>query len=107
MKRTLIMPALLLLAAAVLLAGNALGRRTASAEERAEERERWEYLVVSSAHNNLTPTGNPSMRKEPGAFGREAFVLEQALDKMGAKGWELVSVSGPASEPIYYFKRRK
>jgi hypothetical protein len=48
------------------------------------------------------------LRKETsGAFGREAFVLEQALDKLGAKGWELVSVSGSQGDPVYYFKRRK
>ena len=69
----------------------------------------WEYLVVASPSNiNLTATGNPRMRKEPGVgFGREAFVLEQHLDKLGANGWELVSVAGPPTDPAYYFKRRK
>jgi hypothetical protein len=68
----------------------------------------WEYLVVASPSNaNLTPTGNPRMRKEPGPFGREAFVLEQHLDKLGANGWELVSVAGTPGDPHYYFKRRK
>jgi len=48
------------------------------------------------------------MRKEgTGAFAREAFVLEQQADKLGAKGWELVSVSGRENDPVYYFKRRK
>ena len=68
----------------------------------------WEYLVVASPSNaNLTSTGNPRMRKEPGPFGREAFVLEQHLDKLGANGWELVSVAGTPGDPHYYFKRRK
>ena len=77
-------------------------RSTAATEE-------WEYLAVAGpSTTNLTPTGNPRMRKEPNVpFGREAFVLEQHLDKLGANGWELVSVAGPPTDPAYYFKRRK
>jgi len=68
----------------------------------------WEYLVVAGpSTTNLTPTGNPRMRKEDVPFGREAFVLEQHMDKLGARGWELVSVAGPTLDPAYYFKRRK
>ena len=71
--------------------------------------EQWEYLAVAGpSTSNLTATGNPRMRKEPTApFGREAFVLEQHLDKLGANGWELVVVAGPPTDPVYYFKRRK
>src|SRR5262245_46599768 len=70
--------------------------------------EQWEYLVVSGGNVNLNPTGNSSMRKEPsGGFGREAFVLEQNLDKLGAKGWELISIEEGRGEPTFYFKRRK
>lgn len=71
--------------------------------------EQWEYLAVAGpSTTNLTPTNNPKMRKEPNApFGREAFVLEQHLDKLGANGWELVAVAGPPTDPAYYFKRRK
>ena len=71
--------------------------------------EQWEYLAVAGpSTSNLTATGNPRMRKEPNvAFGREAFVLEQHLDKLGANGWELVAVAGPPTDPAYYFKRRK
>jgi len=29
------------------------------------------------------------------------------MDKLGAKGWELVTVTGSPADPIYYFKRRK
>jgi hypothetical protein len=48
------------------------------------------------------------MRKEPTVpFAREAFVLEQHLDKLGANGWELVAIAGPPTDPAYYFKRRK
>ena len=71
--------------------------------------EQWEYLAVAGpSTTNLTATGNPRMRKEPNVpFGREAFVLEQHLDKLGANGWELVAVAGPPMDPAYYFKRRK
>jgi hypothetical protein len=71
--------------------------------------ERWEYLVVSAASGtNFAPSGNASMRKDTsGGFGREAFVLEQQMDKLGRRGWELVSISGPPSEPVYFFKKRK
>ena len=70
-------------------------------------RERWEYLVVSNPNRtNFQPTGNPNMRKEEmGSFGAEAFVLEQHLDRVGAKGWQLIAVAGTTNEPIFYFKR--
>jgi hypothetical protein len=79
------------------------------ATEAGESSEQWEYLAVAGpSTTNLTPTNNPRMRKEPNAaFGREAFVLEQHLDKLGANGWELVAVAGPPTDPAYYFKRRK
>lgn len=69
--------------------------------------EEWEYLAVAGpGPANLS--GDPHMRKEPNvAFGREAFALEQHLDKLGANGWELVAVAGPPTDPAYYFKRRK
>ena len=71
--------------------------------------EQWEYLAVAGPSNtNMNPKGNSRMRKEPNVpFGREAFVLEQHLDKLGANGWELVAVAGPPTDPSYYFKRRK
>jgi hypothetical protein len=86
--------------------------KTKGQEEGGGERivvDQWEYLAVAGPSNtNLTPTGNPRMRKEPNVpFGREAFVLEQHLDKLGANGWELVAVAGPPTDPAYYFKRRK
>jgi hypothetical protein len=71
--------------------------------------EQWEYLAVAGpSTTNFTSTTSPRMRKEPNVpFGREAFVLEQHLDKLGANGWELVTVAGPPTDPAYYFKRRK
>jgi len=70
----------------------------------------WEYLVGQGGTVNLSPSdggSGGSMRKEPGAFSRESFPLEKNMDKLGAKGWELVTVSGPPNDPIFYFKRRK
>ena len=71
--------------------------------------DRWEYLVVAGpSTTNFSPTSAPSMRKEVNAsFGREAFVLEQHMDKLGASGWELVTVAGPPNDPAFYFKRLK
>ena len=104
MKSIVLVP-LLLVACAV----GAVVRTTGQDATPAKSSEaHWEYLVVASPSNvNLTPTGNPRMRKEPGPWGREAFVLEQHLDKLGANGWELVAVAGTTADPHYYFKRRK
>lgn len=100
--------ALLFVAVISIAIGKSTGQEGAKAVENAAT-EQWEYLAVAGpSTSNLTPTGNPRMRKEPSVpFAREAFVLEQHLDKLGANGWELVSVAGPATDPAYYFKRRK
>jgi hypothetical protein len=86
----------------------AVVKTTGQDEQARVDKTEWEYLVVATPSNvNFTATGNQRMRKEPGPFGREAFVLEQHLDKLGANGWELVSVAGTPADPHYYFKRRK
>ena len=86
----------------------AVVKTTGQDEPAKVDRTEWEYLVVASPSNvNFTATGNQRMRKEPGPFGREAFVLEQHLDKLGTNGWELISVAGTPADPHYYFKRRK
>ena len=86
----------------------AVVKTTGQDEPARVDKTEWEYLVVATPSNvNFTATGNQRMRKEPGPFGREAFVLEQHLDKLGANGWELVSVAGTPADPHYYFKRRK
>src|SRR4051794_10305745 len=74
----------------------------------AESANRWEYLVIAGGTTNTTPTGNASMRKEPGMSSmRESFPVESNLDRLGARGWELVSVGGAPGDPMYYMKRRK
>ena len=70
--------------------------------------DRFEYLIVSGGTTNTTASESSSMRKEPSAgFERESFPIERNLDKLGAKGWELVAVLGTPSDPVYYLKRRK
>lgn len=100
--------ALLVLAVAVLAVVKTKGQEESKASPSAAV-DQWEYLAVAGpSTTNLTPTNNPRMRKEPNVpFAREAFVLEQHLDKLGANGWELVSVAGPPTDPAYYFRRRK
>ena len=87
-------------------------RKEAAADDRTGGTEpQWEYLVVSGGSVNLSTSGNenyPNMRKQPdGSFSREYFPLERNLDKLGAKGWELVNVHGSLNDPIYFFKRPK
>lgn len=67
----------------------------------------WEYLVVQGGTVNLSGGDGGSMRKADGAFSRESYPLERNMDKLGAKGWELVAVTGDIRDPIYYFKRKK
>ena len=112
----------LLLSAAFAFA--VFGQRSRSGSERDASREsgresgsnsapdnQWEYLIVSGGNANITSMSSDqfsTMRKQPdGSFGREAFVLERNLDKLGAKGWELVSVQGNPNDPVYYLKRSK
>jgi hypothetical protein len=106
MKRTLVALLTLSLLAIVFTISNTRGQDGAP-EADVNRAEQWEYLVVAGASNNLTSSNNPSLRKEPGPFTREAFVLEQNLDKLGARGWELILITGNPSDPVYFFKRRK
>jgi hypothetical protein len=90
----------------------AYGRRQEAAPDRTSGTEtQWEYLVVSGGSANLSTSGNenyPSMRKQSdNSFNREYFPLERNFDKLGAKGWELVSVYGSPNDPVYFFKRLK
>ena len=108
LKRTLMVGVILSLAVISIAVVKTTGQEGTNISDRVAS-EQWEYLAVAGpSTTNLTATGNPRMRKEPTVpFGREAFVLEQHLDKLGANGWELVAVAGPPTDPAYYFKRRK
>lgn len=87
------------------------GQHESAGDRKSGAETQWEYLVVSGGSVNISTSGNenyPSMRKErDGSFNREYFPLERNFDKLGAKGWELVSVYGPSNDPAYFFKRPK
>ena len=96
----------------ILLVLGVLVTRTARAQRGSDSdgsREQWEYLMVSEPQRtNLTASSNTGMRKESSSgFVREDYVTEQQMDKLGAKGWELVSVSPTPTGAVYIFKRHK
>jgi len=106
-KKNALLAGLVVVVALAFAVMKTTGQEAAEAKQRTAT-EQWEYLAVTGASTGLTPIDNPRLRKEPNAsFAREAFALEQLLDKLGANGWELVAVSGPPTDPAYYFKRRK
>jgi hypothetical protein len=108
MKRRVSILILLIMVGASLAVAAGAARRKSSEPVETVAGDQWEYLVVGGSRANLVPTDNPTLRKEPhGPFRNEAFVLEQNMDKLGAKGWELVAIAGPPADPILYFKRRK
>src|SRR5229473_2974221 len=80
LRRTSAMAAVLVLAVVSIAVVKTTGQEGAKASDTVAN-EQWEYLAVAGpSTTNLTPTGNPRMRKEPNVpFGREAFVLEQHL----------------------------
>lgn len=108
MKKQLVtLSIIVLILVTALVIANALGNRAVTADSESSG-DQYEYLVVAGGQTNLTATSNTSLRKETtGSFSRELFPLEQNLDKLGAKGWELVTVLGNPADPVYYFKRRK
>ena len=107
------------LALSAVFAFAVLGQRSRSGVERDPVRDattdaattadgQWEYLVVAGGNVNFSTSGNdPSFRKQTDAFRSEAYPLERNLDKLGAKGWELVAVHGTPMEPVFYLKRPK
>jgi hypothetical protein len=105
MRRTLLFLFALIVATAIAVISGLAQPRTS--ENDGPQGEQWEYLVVAGGTVNLNPSDSATMRKAPGAFSRENFPLEQNMDKLGAKGWELVTVTGSPADPVFYFKRRK
>jgi hypothetical protein len=104
MQRTTLL-VILLAVLALAFVGSSAGKPSS---DQPDTGPKWEYLAVAGpGTTNFSPSGNSKMRKSEGGFGREAFVLEQHLDKLGAEGWELVSVAGNPQDPVYYFKKAK
>jgi hypothetical protein len=87
------------------------GQHESTGDRKSGTETQWEYLIVSGGTANLSTSGNedyPKMRKQQDtSFNREYFPLERNFDKLGAKGWELISVYGPQNDPVYFFKRPK
>lgn len=107
MRRTIIvLIAAVLIGLVVAVAGGSIFGEHGKANDE-QSGSGWEYLVVQGGTVNLSGSDGGSMRKEPGAFSRESFPLERNLDKLGMKGWELVTVAGSPADPIFYLKRRK
>ena len=99
--------AVVLIGLAALTAGTIAQRNSKS--DTPEVADQWEYLIVSGGNVNLT-SGSTARKQPDGSFAAEAVALQANFDKLGVKGWELVSVSNdPANPrmPVYYFKRMK
>jgi hypothetical protein len=108
-KFTSITISAVLLIIAIGFAASSSGQSSDEEDNSAGEAQ-WEYLVVAGGNSNLSTSGNenyPNMRKQKDTNFRENFPLERNLDKLGAKGWELVAVYGGSNDPLYYFKKRK
>lgn len=108
MKRILLFASLAVAATLLCLAAQVVAQRSSSSTNASAETQ-WEYLVVAGGTVNLSSAGVDSrMRKQPDdSFNREAYALERNLDKLGAKGWVLVTVSGAPNDPVFYLKRPK
>ena len=108
MKTRLVKSGIVVTCALVIaIAATAIAQRRGSAEDRPAG-EQWEYLIVGGGNVNFSSSSNSSMRKETsGSFAREVFPLEANMDKLGAKGWELVTVYGSAVDPTFFYKRRR
>ena len=111
MERSRVLKRGLLTALALSLVGiSFLVVKTSGQEPNSNDRaDQWEYLVVAGpTTTNFAGTGSGRSKKEPNSgFAREGYVLELHMDRFGANGWELVTVSGAPADPVFYFKRRK
>ncbi len=104
MKRSILLASAI---AALLIATLAFANQRSS-PAKASDKTDWEYLVIVGGRQNLTSSGNNKMAKlSLDSSFREHFPLEANLDKLGAEGWELVTVTMTRDEPIYYLKRLK
>ncbi len=104
MKRSIVFAFTL---AAFLIATVAFSTQRSSRAKESDKAD-WEYLVIVGGRQNLASSSNNKMAKlSLDSSFREHFPLEANLDKLGAEGWELVTVTLARDEPIYYLKRLK
>ncbi len=78
-----------------------------SREKEKDSEVQWEYMVVTGGNVNLSGVGDLSRKQPDNSFAGEASVLQRNLDKLGQKGWELVTVHGSPAQPVFYLKRQK
>ncbi len=109
-RRFLMFITIVLIGLAALTAGTIAQRNSKLDAPAPEIADQWEYLIVSGGSTNLS-SGSLARKQPDGSFAQEAVALQANFDKLGAKGWELVSVSGdpagPRTAAVYYFKRLK
>lgn len=108
MKRTILVAGALAALLIVTVAFSTQRSSRAKESDRSDGKADWEYLVIVGGRQNLSSSGNNKMAKlSLDSSFREHFPLEANLDKLGAEGWELVTVTMARDEPIYYLKRLK
>ncbi len=106
MKKTLLLSGVAVLL--TLLLTNGKSQSDLQEPESAVSGTQWEYMIVAGGNFNISSSSSDKIRKQPDmSFNREYVPLERNMDKLGALGWELVSVFGTSNEPIFYFKRPK
>jgi hypothetical protein len=104
MKRTFLLTGIII--ALVIVTVTFAKQRATQTKE--TDKTAWEYLVIVGGRSNLSSSSNSKMAKlSLDSSFREHFPLEMNLDKLGAEGWELVTVTIVRDEPIYYLKRAK
>lgn len=105
MKRTILLASSIII---LVLATVAFARQR-STRSNDTDKVTWEYLVIAGGRNNLSSAGtNGKLAKLALESGfREYYPLEMNLDKLGAEGWEVITVTMTQSEPVYFLKRVK
>src|SRR5262245_47220561 len=83
----------------LLTAGKGEAQAEGAPQSESRTGDAWEYLIVAGGNVNIDGSSGVRMRKEPGPFARENYPLEGNLDKLGAKGWELIQISGSPGDP--------
>lgn len=106
MKRTLLFSGISLI---LVLTTIAFAQQRSSRAKDTDNKIEWEYLVIAGGRNNLSSAGTSSKLAKLGLESgfRENYPLEMNLDKLGAEGWEVITVTLTQTEPIYYLKRVK
>lgn len=105
MKRTILLAGIIL----VLVIATVAFAKQRSSQAKTTDKIEWEYLVIAGGRHNLSGAGtNGKLAKLSLESGfRENYPLELNLDKLGAEGWEIITVTMTQNEPVYFLKRVK